>query len=193
MGVTVLLRRGAVYFGLRDEDDEDLPSTGLDLLCRSLLAQGIGAAGLALIGAAVVIGVLRWDPSAVAAGTATGVVIWGALEYFTAIRPRLPTGALEAAPADAAWERPSAGDRMWLAPRLPLAVPLCFGLAWFADRFGVGSVFVPGQFAGYAAASLLGAWQVRRWEREHCSRVAFRLKDGEEQLLAVAAPRAAIH
>lgn len=27
-----MLRRGAVYFGLRDEDDRDRPSAGLDLL-----------------------------------------------------------------------------------------------------------------------------------------------------------------
>lgn len=183
-----MLRRGAVYFGLRNEDDEDRPSTGLDLLGRSLLARGTGVAALALIATAVVLGVFAWDPSAVAAGTAAGGVIWGALEYFTAIRPRLPTGALQTAPADAAWERSTAGGLMRLAPRLLLAVPLCFGLVWFADRTDVGSVFVPGQFAGYAAASLLGAWQVRRWEHEHRSRVAFRLEDGEEQLLAVPTP-----
>lgn len=139
----------------------------------------------------MVLGVFAWDPSAVTAGTAAGVVIWGALEYFTAIRQRLPTGALETAPADAAWERSTAGGLMRLAPRLLLVVPLCLGLAWLADRTDLGSVFIPGQFAGYAAASLLGAWQVRRWEHEHRSRVAFRLKDGEEQLLAVAAPGAA--
>lgn len=183
-----MLRRGAVYFGLRDEDDEDRPSTGLDLLCRSLVARGTWVAALALIAAAVVLGVFAWDPSAVAAGTGAGVVIWGALEYFTAIRPRLPTGALATAPADAAWERSTAGGLMRLAPRLLLVVPLCLGLAWLADRTDLGSVFVPGQFAGYAAASLLGAWQVRRWEHEHRIRVAFRLEDGEEQLLAVAAP-----
>jgi hypothetical protein len=150
------------------------------------VADGTFVAALALIAAAVVLGVLAWDPGAVAAGTAAGVVIWGSLQYFTVIRPRLPTGALPAAPADAAWERSTAGGVMRLAPRLLLAVPFCLGIAWFAERLEVGSVFVPGQFAGYAAAPLLGAWQVRRWEREHRSRVAFRLEHGEQELLAVA-------
>lgn len=62
MGATGLLRRGAVYFGLRDEDGEDRPSTGLDLLCRSFVARGTWVAALALIAAAVVLGVFCEGP-----------------------------------------------------------------------------------------------------------------------------------
>ena len=48
-----------------------------------------------------------------------------------------------------------------------LVVPLCAGLAWLADRWDLGAVFVPGQFLGVAAANVVGVVLVGHWERRH--------------------------
>ena len=47
------------------------------------------------------------------------------------------------------------------------------GLAWLADRWDMGALFVPGQFVGYACASTLGALVVARWERRAGRRVLY--------------------
>jgi hypothetical protein len=52
-----------------------------------------------------------------------------------------------------------------------LAFALCLPLAWLADRWDAGAVFIPGQFCGYAAAELVALVQIRRWEKAHGRRV----------------------
>lgn len=182
--------RVAVYLGLRDEEDAEWPSTGLDLLGRSLRVYASSLTWAAGVGAAAMLALFSGQATAVAGGTLLGGVIWGAMAYFTDVRPRLPRGALQTVPPDAIWERSMTRELLRRTPRLLLAVPLCVAFAWFADRADLGSVFVPGQYAGYAAASFFGAWRVRRWERHNHLRVAFRRDEGNEQLFAIP-PRAA--
>ena len=73
--------------------------------------------------------------------------------------------------------------------RLLLVVPLVVGAAWLADWWDLGAVLVPGQFAGTAAACLVGVMLVRRWERAHGRQVVMgRDGSGDTELYAAALP-----
>src|SRR5215210_6059562 len=85
MVVRTWLRRTAVYFGLRDRDDVERPSIGLEFLCRSLLTTGAEAAFLALVAAAAVVGVFAWSLAALANGAIVAVVSFCSV-YLTAVR-----------------------------------------------------------------------------------------------------------
>ena len=63
------------------------------------------------------------------------------------------------------------------------------GAAWLADWWDLGAVLVPGQFAGTAAACLVGVMLVRRWERAHGRQVVVgRDGSGDTELYAAALP-----
>jgi hypothetical protein len=65
---------------------------------------------------------------------------------------------------------------------------LFVGLAWVADRFDLGAVFVPGQMAGYAVAYLVGFVLVRRWQRAHATQVLIGWGSGGPELYAAERP-----
>jgi hypothetical protein len=111
----------------------------------------------------------------VAYGTGIGVLLFG-LAHFLGLRGGLPrAGALPNAPPDATIER-----AFRPSPWLLLAVPFGVAAAWVVDRLDLGSVFVPGQFAGMAAAELLAAALVSRWQRAHGRTVLTRTSNADE-------------
>jgi hypothetical protein len=69
--------------------------------------------------------------------------------------------------------------------RLLLLLPVLVGLAWLADRWELGAFFIPGQYAGYAVADLVGVVLVGRWENRHGGTV-FLHWNGDEPELYVA-------
>jgi hypothetical protein len=159
------VRRLAAYFGLADEDEDRSDGLHLEHLRPSLIEAARGPFVLAVVSSAMVLVVFDWSVAEAAGGAAIGAAIWGAF-YFFDIRGRVPRGTLREPPPGAIVTRPASRHvRRWLA-----AVPLCLGLAWLADRWGLGAVFVPGQFFGIAAANVTGAALVARWERAHGAR-----------------------
>jgi hypothetical protein len=137
----------------------------------------------AAVGTATVLWVLGWTPGKVASGVAFGAPAWAAIDYAVAVHSRLPQGPLEQVPADAQWDSPDSSRR--LIAGLALSVVVVVALACAIDLLGLGSAFVPGQFIGLAAAKLVGAWRVSRWEHRYRARVAFRFNDGELEMLSV--------
>lgn len=180
---TSRLKRVAVYFGFRAEEDAERMSTALTLLRGSLLSTVTPLTVLSGLMATAMIGIFARDPTEVMIGTAVGAALFGPIVYFVWVRPRIPRGPLQTVPPDAHWERTRRPMR--LVCGLVLAVPFCIGVAWLAERLDVGSAIVSGQFAGYAVAPLVGAWQVARWERRHGVRVACRFDRGDERLFAL--------
>ena len=148
-----------------------------------LVFAGFGGLFFAAWSAAVVIVAFDWSWAEVLGGGALGVLVWGALSFLTEIRQELPrTDALVAAPSGAKVER-----RIWPPAILLLLFPICVALAWLADRWDLGGVFVPGQFAGTAVANLVGAVLVARWERTHGAQVLQRRDEsGDVELYAAA-------
>jgi hypothetical protein len=146
------------------------PSMRLVPAASKLRLAGLTTLGLAVICGGLVLVVFDWQPLDVLSGTALGVFLWGALSFLTEVQGEIPQAeALPPAPPDAAVEHASV-----LRRRLLLAAPFCVALAWLADRWDLGAVFVPGQFAGAAAANLLGAVFVTRWQDTHGGRVLTR-------------------
>jgi hypothetical protein len=139
-------------------------------LADLLVAVGLGALML------VAFDWRGWD---IFYGTAIGIVVWGAFYGLMDISDRIPsTESLTLAPADATTER------VW-GPRLLLLLPLSVAVAWYADRFDLGAVFVPGQWAGSAVARLAGLVLVRRWQQEHETEVLLHWgESGEPELYA---------
>lgn len=64
----------------------------------------------------------------------------------------------------------AAFGRGLLLRTLPWA-PVILALAYGADAFGLGAFFVPGQVAGFAAASAAEAALAARWQRRHGRRL----------------------
>jgi hypothetical protein len=174
-----------VYFGVRD-DDTARETTDLAMVEPALISAGTIYVWLIVAEAGAAVGVFHRDPGRMVIGTGIGALCWGALCYLTGLRCRVPSGPLLTAPADARWERSRARRRMvhtlcWVA----LTAPGCIGLAWLADWLDLSSAVIPGQFAGFAAASFVAAWRVHRWEEKHRSSIAHRLHEGKDELLAV--------
>jgi hypothetical protein len=146
-------------------------------LLALLLAVGLGA---------LMVVVFNWEGLDVLYGTALGVLMWGGGSWFVEVRQEVPsTETLPLSPAGAKIDRPLS------LPRVVLMLPVFVGLAWFADRFDLGAVFVPGQLAGLAVAKLVGAVLVRRWERAHGTQVFLRRGDSGEPELYASRPCAA--
>jgi hypothetical protein len=174
-----MLRRIAIYFGFV-KDPEPGP---LDWLRASMLR------GRVLLPVSVAFGLAAragfdWSVGNFLAGTAVGAVAFGIAEYVLSAQKRIPRGPLPEPPADAEWERMN--PRV-VAGRIFFALPSLAGLAlalhdWH-DEFI--SVFLPGQLIGMTVADLVAARQLSHWEREHHTRVAFRVVDGEERFYGV--------
>jgi hypothetical protein len=114
----------------------------------------------------IVIAFFDWPVADVALGSLIGTAVWGPAKYLWDTRRWVPHGEIMDAPAgvEPAWTR--------VELRSILLVPaLCVPLAWLADYWDLGAVFVPGQLYGYAAAWLFAYVAMRRWERAHGRRV----------------------
>jgi hypothetical protein len=170
-----------VYFGLADA--RPYASVRWVAAQASLVVTGLAALTAAVGSAVVVVVVFHWTMLHVLAGTTVGVAVWGGIGFFTEVRHEIPRAAsLPAAPADAQVE-----PAFRFHASVLLVLPLIFGLAWLADRWDLGAMFVPGQLAGMAAVNLLGAALVGRWQRAHRSRVLSRQSGtGEPELYAAA-------
>jgi len=133
--------------------------------------QSVMAAFLTL----VVLFVFDWPLVEVLGGGAAGAVIWGGLIYLIEVSDEVPDAeTLPLAPRDAEIQRQVRPS--W---RVLVLIPVGLGLAWLADHWDFGGFFVPGQFAGYAAANVAGVFAVAGWERRTGGEV---LSDGRESL-----------
>jgi len=144
---------------------------------------------LVAISTAIVLVVFDWTLRVLATGVPIGIAVFGAGWYFSLVRQQVPAGPLEAPPASAGLQNRSDKPR-WPFTALLWAVPLCLGLAWFIDAVfdRSAALFLPGQFAGTAAAYLTGAARVSRWERRHGAVVVASASPLDEEIYAV--PRA---
>jgi hypothetical protein len=139
---------------------------------------------LAIASTLFVVLVFDGKPSDMVLGVVVGTVVWGIAEYLVAVREMVPSGDL--GPPTAAFvetppqPRPSAGG----AALIGFAIAACLLLAWLADAWDLGAAFVPGQFAGYAAASAVGGLATRRWERARGKRILVDLVGDEPVLYA---------
>ena len=113
-------------------------------------------------------------------GAATGALLFGAMYFFLDVREVVPsTESLRESPPGAEIER------HFLRPLWLLAMfPGTYALAWVGDRWDLELELIPALFAGMAAARLVGAVLVRRWEREHGGRVLIRRDDDGTELYA---------
>jgi hypothetical protein len=125
--------------------------------------------------AGVVIGVFGWRVGSVLIWTLVGAGVWGSFDYLWDVKRRLPTGRLPDAPESVVVQSLSDSGLLRRAGHVLMWVAACIGLAWLADRWDMGALFVPGQVVGYACASALGALMVARWEREEGRRVVYDL------------------
>jgi hypothetical protein len=123
--------------------------------------------------AGVVIGAFGWRVGAVLIWTPVGAAVWGSCDYLWDVKRHLPTGRLPDAPESVVVQSPSDSGSLRRAGHVLMWVAACIGLAWLADRWDMGALFVPGQFVGYACASALGALVVARWERRAGRRVLY--------------------
>jgi hypothetical protein len=124
------------------------------------MAMGV----LTVLAAAVAIVGFGWEAREVVLGGAQGAVLWGAVEVATIVRPLVPRGTLPPLSADVGIEP------LWTrryATTLALVFPAVVPLGLLANRWQMGGLFFPGPFAGYAAAHLVGALLVARWQRRH--------------------------
>ena len=177
-----LAAQTGVYFGVRDHDDEyaPAPSTRMALL-RGCFERSVAlGAWLAVVGAAAMVGLLGHDPGRLALATLAGAPIWGAGGYVLYVHRSLPRGTLPAAPSDATWEPDTIRPLRWLA-----AAACIVAVAWAIDLVDETDFFIPGWPLGMASSASVGIWRVRRWERRHGCRAAFRVDAGEEVRYAV--------
>jgi len=150
---------------------------------RERLASGARAL---LFGSAVsVIAVLvlfDWNARDLVLTAPIGMVLWGAVYFFADTRRYVPTGPLpEPPPRRPSWRPGRVRSWIWLGASIPLSV----GLAWLADAWDLGTVFVPGQWLGAAVAQGVALALVWRWEHRHRRRVVFlEAEDGDPVLYA---------
>jgi hypothetical protein len=156
-------------------------------LRTTLATDGLAALLLAVISGTAVVAVFEWDVKDMALGLPLGVAVWGGVKFLAETREHLPRGALPEAPAAhvAAPPRPGFARRtIWFLASIPFLVVL----AWLADAWSLGAVFVPGQLAGYAAAYAFGFYLVARWERRHRQVVLHAETDDGDPVLYAATP-----
>jgi hypothetical protein len=135
---------------------------------KSLIGSGLVLSCAAVFGAAVVLVGFESEPLSVLGGTAIGAAVFGVVAWITQVSPQVPGSRdVPELPPDAELERPYGFNPR----RLPVALGLIVGAAWLEDRWGAGAAFIPGALVGSAAANLLGAALVARWERAHGLRV----------------------
>jgi hypothetical protein len=135
----------------------------------ALVREALWSLLLASLLTAVVVVGFDWGLDDMVGGTLVGIAVFGAVKYGTETRHAVPHGSLLEAPPGIE-PRPAAVTASG-ALILVMALALCVPLAWLADRWDLGAVFIPGQMAGYAAADLLSAALIGRWERTNGRRV----------------------
>lgn len=154
------------------------------LVATELRGDAVSRLVLAAVATAAALAVFDWTLTAVLTGSAVGAAVWGAQEYATETRHRVPRGELvhTALPVAAAHAR-----RLRDLPGVLLAAALVAGAAWLADRWALGAVFIPGQLFGYACADLVGLMHVLRWEQTNGTAVVVTYDgDGDPNLYAAA-------
>jgi hypothetical protein len=155
---------------------------------RGSLAASAGYSALAAAAStAIVVVVFGWEPAAMVVPGLVGTVVWGLAEYYLEVARQIPTRELPPVPPLATERQSGSHVSLHRAGTLAFAVIACFFVAWLADQWDLGAAFVPGQFAGYAAARALGALRVRRWEHSHRVRVLADLDDDKPDLYAASA------
>jgi hypothetical protein len=177
--VSRLLWSFGIAWGDRRED-ADAPAEPLGMIAvrAELLTSAGWIAALAVALTALMVLGFDWSLPQMVPGALAGAAVWGAVQFFATVRHHVPTAPrLPAPPAGAVLER-DPGRPL----RLGLWLPVFVGLAWLVDRWELGAVFVPGQFAGYALADLAGAVLVGRWQRRHGGTVLARWNGDEPDL-----------
>jgi len=139
----------------------------------------------ALIGV-VMVAAFDWNARSMVLGTATGIVVWGAVKFFPEVVWQVPRGSLPLPPEGARVAVTQSGLAS-RAGRTLMTIAICVALAWLADRWDLGAFFAPGQFVGYMCAYALGALLIARWERERGQRVLLDLDDGGDEYTLYAA------
>lgn len=175
------LRKAGRYFGLIGDvagDDLELYATG-----RQLRSSAVRGGVLTVICTIALIVLFDRSPGGVVAGTAVGGLLFGAFDYAVAIRRQVPRFGLAALPADAVLVRPQPPGWQRFA-ELTLLAPAAVGLAWLADSWDVGTVIVPGIWAGSTLACATGSALVSRWEIAHRAEVLARRHGSEVDLYA---------
>jgi hypothetical protein len=143
-----------------------------------LLVSAAWLAALAVALGGLMVLAFGWSLSYVVFGGLVGAALWGAVNFVTDVRHRVPEGPrLLAAPADVEIDHDRARPL-----RMLLWLPVFVGLAWLVDRWELGAFFIPGQFAGYALADVAGAVLVARWQNRHGGTVLLRWNADEPEL-----------
>ena len=141
-----------------------------------LASSAAGSALLAAVSTVFVVAIFEWSLGALLIGGTIGIALFGGLAFLYDVQPTVARLATAGPPAEAVVEEASPG-RLRSLRGLIIAGPVLLVLAWAADSWlsgESGAVFLPGQFAGYAAANLLGATIVYRWERQNGDRALIR-------------------
>lgn len=141
------------------------------------------SAVLAVASTVAVLVIFDWDASEVAVWGGIGAVVWTVVAFFTWTAAMLPRGDLLPPPPDVVLGR--RGGLIQDAIRLVAVVMACVGIAWLATEMDAGAFSIPGQFIGYACASLAGALWVAWWERRHGQTVVARYeREDDDELYA---------
>jgi hypothetical protein len=174
------LSRLAWFFGIRWGDPDDALAASHEIVAvrADLLSSAAWLAALAAAMSGLMVVAFDWSASEMIPGGLIGAAVWGAMNYFTAVRHQVPQEArLPAAPSGATIDR----DR-WRPLRIVLWAPVFVGLAWLVDRWDLGAVFIPGQYLGHALADFAGAVLVGRWQNLHGGTVVMRWNHDEPDL-----------
>jgi len=141
---------------------EAAPALRQTAALTGILGGVVAAAELLLFG---------WDVGETVVGAVVGTCVWGAVYYLTDTTELVPRGRLLDAPRDVEVDRTSG----LFSSRFALigVATLCIPLAWLADHFDAGAVFMPGVPFGNAVAALIALGAVNRWERAHRRRVLY--------------------
>ena len=148
------------------------PIRRVERLAETAPALRQSAAASAIVGGVVTAAELLlfgWDVGHTVVGAGFGTCVWGTVYYLRDTAKFVPRGRVMDAPPGVEVDRRTRD----LSSRFELIglATLCIPVAWLADRFSVGAVFMPGVLFGNAAASLIALGAVNRWERAHRRRI----------------------
>ena len=130
---------------------------------------------------ALMVAFFGWSVSQLFPGALLGAAVFGAVQFFTAVRQQVPDGTrLRSAPSGTTIDRDHGRPL-----RIVLLLPVLVALAWLVDRWDLGAAFVPGQYVGYALADLAGAVLVSRWQHRHGGTVLVRWNRDEPELYTI--------
>ena len=148
----------AWYFGIAwgdpgERERASIESQPLTAVRADLLAGAAWLGVFAVIMSALMVAFFGWSVSQLFPGALLGAAVFGAVQFFTAVRQQVPDGTrLRSAPSGTTIDRDHGRPL-----RIVLLLPVLVALAWLVDRWDLGAAFVPGQYVGYALADLAGA------------------------------------